>query len=273
MLWGVVAPRRVDGMTLVRSEPVRTVIRTLERQFGLGLSFLTYYGQPHRLLALRRLYRPFIAPGDLCFDIGAHVGNRILVLRSLGARVVGVEPNADCMTWLRRLYGRDANVQLRQAALGVGPGKRTLWVSRRSPTVSTVDSSWRRQIAGSDGFRHVAWDETRTVPAETLDRLIDEYGPPALCKIDVEGAEDEVLAGLSLPLPVISFEYINAAWPRALACLTRLSSLGEYQFNWAIGERGRLQSASWLTQEELIERMDTTAARGQSGDIYARRLA
>jgi len=37
----------------------------------------------------------------------------------------------------------------------------------------------------------------------------DEYGLPHFCKIDVEGFEEQALAGLSRPLPVLSFEFIS----------------------------------------------------------------
>jgi len=39
-----------------------------------------------------RLYRRFVQPGDLVFDVGAHVGDRIASFRRLGARVVAIEP-------------------------------------------------------------------------------------------------------------------------------------------------------------------------------------
>jgi len=244
----------------------------LERGLGLALSFLIYYGQPHRLLALRRLYRQFVAPGDLCFDIGAHVGNRVLVLRSLGAKVVAAEPNPDCVRWLQRLYGRDRNVWLWSASLGAAPGTERLWLSRRTPTVSTMDPAWRAAVSQTEGFVQVGWQESRLVEVTTLDRLIAEYGRPAFCKIDVEGAESQVLRGLSSPLPAVSFEYLTAVWPRAVACVDQLAELGAYEFNWAIGESGRLQASSWLPPAELLARMQADGAGGRSGDIYARQV-
>lgn len=51
---------------------------------------------------------------------------------------------------------------------------------------------------------------TLTVPTLTLDALLDHFGPPTLVKIDVEGAEEEVLRGatrlLSEARPVIYIE-------------------------------------------------------------------
>ena len=43
--------------------------------------------------AMDRLYRQFVRSGDLVFDVGAHVGDRVASFRRLGARVVAVEPH------------------------------------------------------------------------------------------------------------------------------------------------------------------------------------
>src|SRR4051794_16322556 len=57
-----------------------------------------------RLRAERRLYRQFVRPGDLVFDIGANRGGKCAAFLRLGARVVAVEPNPGCVTALRRRF-------------------------------------------------------------------------------------------------------------------------------------------------------------------------
>ena len=61
---------------------------------------------------------------------------------------------------------------------------------------------WRRRSSelSGDMATAVRWDSS-IVPATTLDELIAAYGIPAFVKIDVEGMEHEVLAGLSQPVP------------------------------------------------------------------------
>jgi len=59
-----------------------------------------------------RLYAQFIRPGDLVFDVGAHVGDRVASFRRLGARVIAVEPQPALYRTLRLLFGRDANITL-----------------------------------------------------------------------------------------------------------------------------------------------------------------
>ena len=77
-----------------------------QRSLGLAFSFLIYYGVPFHHRALIQIYASFIRPGDLCFDIGAHLGDRIHAGSELGARVVALEPHPGLMRWLQRWYGK-----------------------------------------------------------------------------------------------------------------------------------------------------------------------
>merc|ERR1719476_59374 len=45
------------------------------------------------------------------------------------------------------------------------------------------------------------------VESRTLDGLIAQYGKPAYIKIDVEGAEEAAIKGLSTAIPMISWEF------------------------------------------------------------------
>src|SRR5918997_5251407 len=112
------------------------------------------------------------------------------------------------MRLLRRWYGRHANVELIEQAVGAAPGTRTLFVSERTPTVTTLSRDWMASVGATPGFAGVRWDRGIPVRVTTLDELIAHYGAPAFCKIDVEGAELDVLRGLSSPLKTLSFEYI-----------------------------------------------------------------
>lgn len=44
-----------------------------------------------------RFYEQFIRPNDICFDIGANMGNRTEVFLKLGAKVIAVEPQSECV--------------------------------------------------------------------------------------------------------------------------------------------------------------------------------
>ena len=243
-----------------------------QRWRGLGRSLAVYYGNPLKLWRMRRFYAQFIRPGDLCFDIGAHVGNRIFVWSRLSARVVAVEPQPACLALLRRFYGHAPGVTLVDQAIGAVPGRQALRISSAHPTVTTLSQSWIEAVQASTSFSGVEWEETTPVDVITLDDLIGRFGKPAFCKIDIEGYEGAALAGLTQPLGALSFEFIPAAKDDALACLARLEQLGKYEFNWSLGEQHRWQSVQWRDHAGMAEYLMGLRVDDPSGDIYARLL-
>ncbi len=242
----------------------------LARALGVARSLVIYHAIPGRHRRMARFYAQFLGSGDLGFDVGAHVGSRVRSWRRLDARVIAVEPQSDCLRLLRLLFGRDDKVEIVSAAVGAEAGTATLSVSSRTPTVSSLSPQWIRKVAADRRFARVRWDVGVPVPVTTLDALIDRYGQPAFCKIDVEGSEDAVLAGLSQPLAALSFEYLPAAHDDALKALARLRLLGDYSYNYSPIETMRLASDRWLDDTGLLRLLDRVRPSGRSGDVYAR---
>ncbi len=231
-----------------------------------------YHAIPLRRRRLTRFYAQFIGPGDLCFDIGAHVGSRLRAWTPLGACIIAVEPQPACMALLRRWFGQHSQITLIEQAVGAAPGIAELLVSSRTPTVTTLSPTWIAAVQRQRGFVAVRWNERVPVTVTTLDELIARYGLPAFCKIDVEGYELEVLKGLSQPIPALSFEYLPACLETARHCIAHLAQLGPYTFNGSVGEAQCLRSDHWLDADAMCARLNTLAAAGDSGDIYARLL-
>jgi FkbM family methyltransferase len=241
-----------------------------DRGVGLVRSLALYHAIPLRQRRLRRLYRHFVGAGDLVFDIGAHAGNRVRAFAALGCQVVALEPQPDFARLLRALCGRLPRVSVVEAAVADVSGRSSLSVSERTPTVTTLATEWRDARAGDPDFARVRWNRQIEVETTTLDRLIEQFGVPAFVKIDVEGSEPAVLAGLGRPVPALSFEYLPRALQEVRECLTRLTALGPYQFNWSVGESGQLASDQWLDASELLAVLRMRAAHGRPGDVYAR---
>ncbi|MEM7134682.1 MAG: FkbM family methyltransferase [Chloroflexota bacterium] len=234
---------------------------------------MMYYGIPGRRHQLGTFYRQFIAPGALAFDVGAHVGNRLQAWLDIGAKAVAVEPQPACMALLQQWYGHQESVTLLDMALGAKPSKHPIFISRRTPTVTTLSPEWQEAVQQVDSFASVRWDQQGTVNVTTLDDLIQRFGVPTFCKIDVEGYEYEVLKGLSQPIRTISFEYIPAALSISVNCINRINELGRYQFNWSPGERHQLQAAQWMTSAEMIDELCRMDRNDDSGDVYAREIS
>jgi hypothetical protein len=85
---------------------------------GVARSLRIYYGNSARRAAMDRFYAQFVQPGDMVFDVGAHVGDRIAAFRRLRARVVAVEPQPALVRTLKLLYGRDRAVVIEPVAVG-----------------------------------------------------------------------------------------------------------------------------------------------------------
>ena len=241
-----------------------------DRAIGLARSMAIYHAIPGRQRRLRRFYAEFVRAGDLMFDVGAHVGNHARSAAALGCRVVAVEPQPDFARLLRMLFAGSSRIVVVEAAVGEASGRGLLSISERTPTVTSVAADWRDERAREPGFAHVRWNRRIDIDTLTLDGLIERFGAPAFVKIDVEGSEPAVLAGLTRAVPAVSFEYLPGAFAAVEACVARLGTLGPYVFNWSPGESYRFGSSSWLDGSALVEALQAAGAAQRSGDVYAR---
>jgi FkbM family methyltransferase len=241
-----------------------------DRFLGLARSMAIYHGIVGRHRRLRKLYAGFVARGDLVFDIGAHAGNRARAFASLGCRVVALEPQPDFARVLRALFTHNSNVIVVEAAVSNSAGQAILALSERTPTVTTLAENWREARAKEEGFKGVQWNRRIEVETTTLDRLIIRYGAPTFMKIDCEGSEAAVLAGLTQAVPALSFEFLPWTLEEADACVARLKKVGPYEFNWSRGETNELASDRWLNDREVLAALHTPEAQRRAGDVYAR---
>jgi FkbM family methyltransferase len=237
---------------------------------GVARSLRLYYGDRERRDAMRRLYSGFAGPGDLVFDIGAHVGDRTAAFRRLGARVVAVEPQPALARTLRLLYRRDLDVAVEQVAVGRRTGTVALQLNIDNPTVSTASRAFIDAARGARGWEAQQWSRAVEVQMTTLDALIARHGSPRFIKIDVEGFEAEALLGLTQAVPALSFEFTTIQREIAIGCLGRCAALNYQAFNASIGENQRLEHGKWLGVEEIARWLESLPHSANSGDIYAK---
>jgi len=198
--------------------PARALYRTVNRA----------HREERRLR--REFFAQFVSPGDLCFDIGANVGQSIEALRACGGSVVALEPNPHCQPALRHQFSADPKVTLVEKAVGDRPGKATLHFSGTAATAS-LRADWNRRD-----------DQTVEVEIVTLDQLIAAHGAPKLLTVDVEGSELQVFLGLGRAVPIIYFEMHAREIEVVGRILARLGRLGRIEGVNAISE----DHSTWL---------------------------
>ena len=149
-----------------------------------------------------------VRAGDHVWDVGANIGYLALVAARIvgpGGRVVAIEPDASCAAAIRAnaaLNGLDA-IEVVEAAAASRSGVAELVVVR--------DRLWTRLASVGDHHEGEARVEVRTVALDDVDGP-----PPTIVKIDVEGAELDVLAGMSRllrdarPLVICEMHGLNA---------------------------------------------------------------
>jgi FkbM family methyltransferase len=231
-------------------------------------SLRIYYGDRKRAAAMDRLYGNFVRSGDLVFDVGAHVGDRVASFRRLGARVVAVEPQRAMVRALRLLYGRDRSVAIEAVAVGGQPGRARMLINADNPTVSSVSSAFVEAAHGAPGWETQRWSEFADVEITTLDTLMARHGSPAFIKLDVEGFEAVALSGLSQAVRALSFEFTTIQPDVALACIEQCEAMGYARFNAALGE-SQTMIGEWVDGKEIARWLSALPQAANSGDIYA----
>lgn len=124
---------------------------------------------------------------DLVIDIGANYGEMVAAIPpGFAGEVVAYEPNVSLLPYLERTA----------AVSGVTVDIRAQAVGRRDGSASfVIDSEWSGQssLVGVEGAQP---EQLRDVDVVTLDsQFRDRLPTTALVKIDVEGAEIDVLKG------------------------------------------------------------------------------
>jgi FkbM family methyltransferase len=214
-------------------------------------------------------YSGLVSPGELCFDVGANIGNRVKIFLALGARVVAVEPQRECGEILESVFGRDERFTLVAKGLGSAEGSAKMWISD-ADTFSSFSQEWVQAVS-QGRFRERSWDRTRTIPITTLDSLIAQHGAPAFVKIDVEGFEHEVVRGLSQPVRALSLEYTPECRETMVRCLDHLADLGPCTLNYSPQESMRWALESWVDRERMLAYLSGLGeAADVWGDVYVR---
>jgi FkbM family methyltransferase len=224
---------------------------------------------PEEIALRKNFYKQFVKQGDVTFDVGANVGNRISPMLELGANVIAIEPQEYCKQVLMAKFGN--KIQLEPFGLGEKEEVKEFFISNAS-TISSFSKDWIESVK-QDRFKEYTWNKVQKVQMTTLDNLIKKHGRPVFIKIDVEGYEPEVLKGLHQAVPCISYEYTTPEQTsKAIECLEHIASLSKHVVcNYSEGESMELSLSEWVSKEKMLEIINSESFINTGfGDIYVK---
>lgn len=171
----------------------------------------------------KRVYLSFVRRGNTVLDVGANVGAHTVFLSHLvrdEGRVLAFEPlapNIDALKETIRRRSRIDNITVFQLAVG-NPGNARQEVVIRAPGDDLTQASLQLQDAGSWEKAANVREFRATLTSLDAERDVQELASIEFVKIDVEGAELDVLKGaartLSTHRPLIYCE-ISESWAGA----------------------------------------------------------
>lgn len=168
-----------------------------------------------------RVLEACLEPGDVALDIGANLGAMTLAMAARvgpAGRVLAVEPSPAVLPFLRQTLAQNAELPVTLVDVALGRAEGTLRLALEPGNLGRAHLIPPGAAAGG---------EVHPVRVRRLAGLLREEGitQVAAAKIDVEGSEAEVLAGLlgaepPAPLPeAILLEEHDPAGSRAFALL------------------------------------------------------
>ncbi|MES1219865.1 MAG: FkbM family methyltransferase [Bacteroidota bacterium] len=193
-------------------------------------------------------YKSFLPPCDLIFDIGANDGHKTEAFLRICRKIVSCEPDKKNFHVLQTRFSyKRKRVFLENIAVTDTRGKSVFHIHHPGSAFNTLSLKWKETLENDNLEKwneKIKFSSENIIQTTTLDLLIKKYGTPDFIKIDVEGYEENVLKGLSQPIPFISFEGL---WPEASeelqACFNRLENLDKtVLYNIAVDEKLLLDS-------------------------------
>ena len=165
-------------------------LRKLKRRHKRDLRYARAEGMLSGVVSMLR-------PGDVAVDCGANRGDVTALLASSGAEVHAFEPDPYNIEKLTERFAGAANVTLHPAAVGTAAGTIRLMRAANweaNPELAAVKST---VIAGG---QNIAEGEGTQVPLADfpafLRGLVAKHGRVAFVKMDIEGAELELLSAM-----------------------------------------------------------------------------
>lgn len=242
------------------------IVRLMFAITWLGVNGICLSSNHHQKI---NFLKQFISENSLVFDVGANIGDKTQLYLECGACVVSIDPQPQCIRTLNHRFKNNKNVYIEPVGLADQDSVLEMYLCTSSNTISTFSQDWVKFGRFNElGYK---WDGRVQVAVTTLDKMIEKYGIPVFCKIDVENYEYEVLRGLTHKIPYVSFEFAAESFNNTKKCIDHLASLGYTKFNFGYGEHVVFVQSKWISSLDLLSMLEQMKQNDALvwGDVYA----
>lgn len=204
----------------------------------------------------------------LIFDIGANIGNYTNTYNKDNNIIVSVEASPHTYNQLKDRFKHFNNITCLNYAIC---DENTDYVTfyDMNGVLSTLDRNWLSSPESRFYGNIVNAKEIKVKPL-SLDKLIDLYGIPDMCKIDVEGAEEKVINSLHHKIPIILFEWASEWKDSIIKCINMLDNLGYTRYHIQREDKYDYHPGSFeLNKEECINIINKSILKVDWGMIWA----
>jgi FkbM family methyltransferase len=157
---------------------------TLSNSIPYAFNYMEYFVHQKYGKWLNRSYKTVV-------DAGANVGvfSSYMLLNDYATKIVAIECDKKALKDLQQNFKHNTTVTVLSKALSTSPEPITFYHSPENPVISSTLSPDRLEshLAGIKG------NIVETVETVTLEQLVYTYGEIDLLKIDVEGAEYDIM--------------------------------------------------------------------------------
>ncbi|MEZ8222135.1 methyltransferase, FkbM family [Candidatus Fervidibacteria bacterium JGI MDM2 JNZ-1-D12] len=174
-----------------------------------------------------------LRPGDVLYDIGAHIGFFSLIAARLVGKegaVFAFEPDPENVARIEEHIQRNELNQVQVVPLAVWSASEQRLYFQRASEFSSRSTGAIVQTPTSTGIDVI---EVQTI---TLDEFVQNHRPPNLVKVDVEGGESEVLKGAIWTFEIVRPLLICEVHDEANRQFVTQMLKGKYVFLWLDGE-------------------------------------
>ena len=204
----------------------------------------------------------------LIFDIGANVGKYSLTHKE--NKIIAVEANPDTFKTLTENVKDYSNITPLNYAVCSNETDYVDFFTCSADTLCTLDVNW---ISSPDSRFGNFKNSVQKISVKTIsiDKMIELYGLPDLIKVDVEGAEYNVISSLSQKVPTLCFEWASEWKIDTINAICKLITLGYREFHIQKEDNYSYYPPAFdLSYDQVINRIHNTTPKIDWGMVWAK---